>query len=129
MTVNTKFEAYKLQRELKRSGVELQFYRSVDNEFGEPTEAETEVGSICCLYHEQNSQISVTTGETTQTRSKKISCLLCSLESVESLDLRVGDFVFWNEKKYEVSGWIDLQNWGIIADVTLEVIDDGDVSV
>ena len=34
--INTQFEAYKIKRELKRSGIDYEFKRSGVNDFGEP---------------------------------------------------------------------------------------------
>ena len=34
--INTRFEAYKIKRELKRSGIDYEFKRKKKNDFGEP---------------------------------------------------------------------------------------------
>lgn len=125
MTVNNSFEAYKLQRELKRSGVVVSFVRYEDNEFGEPSGSPIALGEITCLYHEENSHISVTTGTVTQTRNKKVPRMLALASSVEKLGLKVGDKLFWKSQEYAVTGIVDVQNWGIINDISLEVVDDG----
>ena len=53
--MNTKFEAFKLQRQLARSGKEYRFYRAGKNAFGEPDrETQSEVGSLKGIYHEIN---------------------------------------------------------------------------
>ena len=59
MTVNKSFEAYKLRREILRSGIELEFFRNAKNEFGEPDiNKESELlGKVSGLYHEQNSYV------------------------------------------------------------------------
>lgn len=123
--VNTKFEAYKINRELKRSGIEYEFKRCKKNDFGEPTGEPVVVGKLRGIYHEQNSFVSVVTGETTQTRTKKIPTILCLYEDTASLILQVGDMVSFNDKLYKVTGVTNIQEWNIIADISLEVVDNG----
>ena len=121
--INTKFEAYKVRRELKRSGNVYEFKRAVLNKFKEPTDESEFAGRLVGLYHEQNSRVSVSTGETTQTRTKKVPMILCLYEDAKVLKL--GDFVEKNAKKFKVTGVVNIQEWNIIADVSLEVVDDG----
>ena len=121
--VNTKFEAYKIKRELKRSGIDYEFKRSGVNDFGEPVGEPTVVGTIRGLYHEQNSSVQVTTGDTTQVRTKKIPMILCLYEDAASLVLQVGDELKVNNKTLKVTGVVNIQEWNIIADISLEVVD------
>ena len=97
--INTQFEAYKIKRELKRSGIDYEFKRSGLNDFGEPDNKLVTVGIIKGLYHEQNSNIQITTGDTTQVRTKKIPMILC------------------------LYGITNIQEWNIISDISLEVVD------
>lgn len=119
--VNTKFEAYKLRRELKRSGKEYTFARPKLNAFKEPTSETTPFGKLIGLYHEQNSNVEITTGDTTQIRTKKIPMILCLYE--EANFLKVEDTVEINSKTFKVTGIVNIQEWNIIADVSLEVVD------
>lgn len=121
--LNTKFEAYKLRRELKRIGKECEFKRAKLNNFKEPTNESEPVGKLIGLYHEQNSSVSVTTGETTQTRTKKVPMILCLYEDAKILKL--GDTIKINSKTLKVTGIVNIQEWNIIADISLEVVDDG----
>lgn len=123
--INTRFEAYKIKRELKRSGIEYEFKRSKENEYKEPTDESVVVGKVVGIYHEQNGSIQITTGETTQTRTKKIPMILCLYEDVASIGLRVGDFAVINSKKFKYTGTVNIQEWNIVADISLEVVDDG----
>ena len=123
--INTQFEAYKIKRELKRSGIDYEFKRSGVNDFGEPVGEPTAVGTIRGLYHEQNSSVQVTTGDTTQVRTKKIPMILCLYEDAASLVLRVGDELKINNKTLKVTGVVNIQEWNIIADISLEVVDNG----
>lgn len=121
--INTKFEAYKLRRELKRIGKEYEFKRAKLNDFKEPTKDSVVAGKLTGLYHEQNSNVSVTTGDTTQTRTKKVPMILCLYEDAKFL--KMDDFVKINSKTFKVTGVVNIQEWNIIADISLEVIDNG----
>lgn len=121
--INKEFEGYKLKRELKRSGILYEFKRSEVNDFGEPTQSESIIGEILGIYHEQNSRIQVTTGETTQVRTKKIPMILCLYEDTTSLGLTIGDIVEINQKTFKVTGVENIQEWCIVSDISLEVVD------
>lgn len=123
--INTRFEAYKLKRELKRSGIDYEFQRLGVNDFGEPDDEPIVVGSLKGLYHEQNSNIEITTGDTTRVRTKKIPMILCLFDDVTSLALKIDDFLFINKKKFKVTGIVNIQEWSIISDISLEVVDGG----
>lgn len=123
--INKKFEAYKIKRELKRSGIDYEFKRNVKNDFGEPTDELKVVGKLKGLYHEQNSSIQITTGDTTQVRTKKVPMILCLYEDTASLVLQVGDIVKINAKTFKVTGVIDIQEWNLISVISLEVVDNG----
>lgn len=122
--INTTFETYKLKRELARSGKTFRFTRRGLNNFGEPTGLPEELGSLRGLYHEQNSNIQITTGETTQTRTKKIPMILCLAEDAKPLDLQTGDIVEINGRVFLVTGIVDIQEWNLIFDISLELVDD-----
>ena len=123
--MNTKFEAYKIKRELKRSGIDYEFIRNGKNDFGEPTDEPKTVGTLKGLYHEQNGTIQITTGDTTQTRTKKVPMILCLYEDTASLALQIGDIVKINAKTFKVTGVTNIQEWNIISDISLEVVDSG----
>jgi len=123
MSMNKAFEAYKIAREIKRSGGFYTFFRYVLNDFDEPTDETKDVATISGLYHEQNSNIEITTGDTTQIRTTKIPMILCLYEDVS--DLQIGDVVTINGKNYKLTGIVNVQEWSIVGDISLEVIDDG----
>lgn len=119
--INTKFEAYKIERELKRSGRVFEFYRDGENKFGEPdSENAVDLGGVNGIYHEQNSNVQTTSGDTTVVRTEKIPMILCLYSSWQSLELKPGDYTFVNSKKLYVSGCVNVQEWGIVGDISLE---------
>lgn len=121
--INTKFEAYKIRRELKKIGKEYEFKRAESNAFKEPTDNELFAGKLVGLYHEQNGSVSIVTGDTTQVRTKKVPMILCLYEDVNSI--KVGDFIKINSKTFKITGIVNIQEWNIVADISLEVIDNG----
>lgn len=124
--INNRFEVYKIKREIKRSGIDYKFARQAANEFGEPSGEDVEVGTIKGLYHETNEHILVSMSDTTQVRTKKAPNILCLYEDVAPLKLAIGDKVEINEKTMEVTGVVDIQEWKLIVDISLEVVDNGD---
>ena len=133
--MNTQFEANKIRQQLNRSGKEYQFFRPERNEFGEPIPPNSLLlspySSLKALYHEETGFIRVETNDTTQIRRigrgnvRKQPMLLCLWESVVEADLKFGDYTMINGKKYTVSAVTNVQEWNIIADISLEVEDDG----
>lgn len=123
--INKDFEVYKIKRELKRSGRDYKFIRRQSNDYGEPVDAKKDIGILRGLYHEKNEHIAVTMSDTTQFRTKKVPSILCLYDDVVSLKLVVGDVVMVNEKTMKVTGVINVQEWNLIADISLEVVDSG----
>lgn len=120
--INKQFEAYKIKREIRRSGETYTFMRPSLNEFGEPSGDETEVGSLRGLYHEQNSNVQLTTGDTTQIRTKKLPMILCIYDDAKSLNLQLGDKLYLNDRILKVVSLVNIQEWNIIGDLSLEEV-------
>ena len=129
--INTKFELYKFRRELKRNGKNYTFHRHKLNQFNEPTGELEDVLTICCLYHEVSSFKTTSTADGSTTVTEKQPMLLCAVEDVKDSGLKIGDFikvddsVYGDEKVLRFVGIVDIQNYGIIADISLEVVEDG----
>ena len=123
--LNKKFEAYKVKRELLKEGSLFSFTRKEKNKFGEPTGNDNVVAKVKGLYHERTEKIELNySGESyTRFRTKRVPMILCLWDSVGSL--KIGDKVKFNGKEYEVNGIVNVQEWNIIADINLELIDDG----
>ncbi len=130
--INTKFEAYKLKREVRRNGVVFEFKRRKLDKFNEPTGELETVAEVRGLYHESNSYITETVGDAATTRTKKRPMLLCLVDDVKSSDLRQGDEIQIPLRSSQMTsvtlryvGCVDIQNWGIIADLSFEEVDEG----
>lgn len=125
MSVNKNFEAYKIKREIKRSGISYEFKRSKVNDFGEPSDELEVIGTLQGLYHEESQHVAVTNNDTTQFRTKKVPNILCLYADAALLALQVGDVVLMNSKTFKVTETTNIQEWGIIADISLVVVDNG----
>lgn len=130
--INTKFEAYKLKREVRRNGIVFEFKRRKLDKFNEPTGELETVAEVRGLYHESNSYITETVGDAATTRTKKQPMLLCLVDDVKSSDLRQGDKIQIQLRSSQMTsvtlryvGCVDIQNWGIIADLSFEEVDEG----
>ena len=132
--LNTRFELYKLHRELKRNGRVYRFIRYGVNEFGErdpDDEKCMSVFDLCCLYHETNGYVATTVSDNTTYRSVKQPMLLCDMKELRDHVPEVGDFTVvvnnltGDGKAYLFSGVTDIGDLGLIADISLEVFDDG----
>ena len=132
--INTKFEAYKLKRELKRSGKTYKIGRYGVNDYGEPIKGSINstscVGKFRGLYHEQNGYIQKSMMDTTQVISKKIPMIMCLYEDINNLNLKVDDVIMIGEQnknidftEHRITGITNIQNWGIIADISLEPVE------
>lgn len=87
MAINNRFELYKIRREIRRNGTELKFFRTEQNDFGEPTGESVEVASIKGLYYEHSAHILdayivLMGAEAASTRTKKTPVLLCPWEDI-----------------------------------------------
>lgn len=51
--------------------------------------------------------------------------ILCLYDDLKTLNLEVDDFIFINEKQMKVTGIVNVQEWNIICDISLELIDNG----
>lgn len=126
MAVNTQFEAYKIEREIRKNGVYNVFYRPGVNAFGEPDNTLlSTVGGLNALYHEQNGFIQVAVANEVQYRTKKQPMMMSLLSDVKALGLQIGDFTIIDDRKYTVIAIANLYNWDILADISLEVSDYG----
>lgn len=123
--LNKNFELHKIKKEIKQHGGKYDFYRSDRNEFGELTDGEEKIATIEALYHEENSHVYLTSDDTTyiESRSKKTPNLLCAY--TDALKLKVHDKVIINNKSFEITAITNIQEWNIVADISLEVNDNG----
>lgn len=132
------FELNKVKKEILRHGEEYKFYRAEKNEFGEPVGEEKEVCVIKGIYHEERGYVSLKTQEGATIKSKSEGQILCIInEELESdteieedfedteefrNEIQQGDYVHIGLNKYYVINVTDIQNYGIIANISLDLV-------
>ena len=120
--INNRFEAYKVKREIIRSGNFFDVKRPSKNRFGEPTDDFDYVTTINGIYHEENSFITIKTGEATQIRNKKSPKILCLYDDIKDISFDVDDVIYINGKMFKISAITNIAEWSIIADVSMEEV-------
>lgn len=114
-----KFELNKISRLIRTSGVEYTFNRAKLNEFREPTE-EVSITTVKGIFHETTSHISVVSSDSSSVKSKQVPYILALYDAAK--DLAQTDYVFINGKKYIVTGLVNIGNWNIVVDISLEAV-------
>lgn len=109
----------KVKRLLRTSGIQYDFISVGKDAYNQPTES-SEVLSVKGVYHEQNSFITVSSSEAASVQRKK-SPMILTLFTDSVRKLKQGDKVYINERLYKVSGVLDIQNYGVVADISLEM--------
>lgn len=148
MSLNKKFELYKIRREIRRQGTTLKFYRKGKNEFNEPELEGHEVCEILGLYYEHaihifDAYIIMMGGDAASTRTKKTPVLLVPWEEVfvteepeeegeepkVTCKIQVGDYVMINGHECHVTGLFNVMEWNMICHISFEEVDYGSQSV
>lgn len=114
------FLLHKIHTELNFHGIAYTFIRYGVDKFKQPTNAIDQQIVLKGLYHESNSYIQTTGGDSSIVRTKKSPMILCTYE--DGSKLRQGDMVVLNEKQYKVSGVLNVQNYSVVADISLEEV-------
>lgn len=114
------FLQHRMETSIRLHGIEYTFVRSGTDKFGQPTSDTEEVATIKGIYHETNSYIQTKNSDATTTRTKKSPMVMCMYQDAQVL--RQGDMVVICDKQYKVSGVLDVQNYSIVADISLEEV-------
>lgn len=118
------FQINKVKRLIETRGTNLIFKRYNKNEYGEYLKDDAEEIEIKGLYHEESSQITLTTTEGTVTRSKVQPRVLCMIE--DGKKIKRNDRLFYEGSEYSVVDAINLLKSDICFDISLEVFDNGE---
>lgn len=118
-----KRELYKILREINVNGDEYIFLRTKKDEFGEDTKGTEYITMVNGLYHISKGYATKSVSDGTVTHTKGEPMLLIPFEQSEKL--KNGDFFKWNQNKYVITEKNDIQNYGIICNVSLELMLDG----
>lgn len=120
MLHNTKFLKHRVERALAMNGQKFSFIPMLRDEYNQLKQSSTTI-EVFGMYHEQNSFISVTSSDAASVQRKKSPMILTLLDD-NVKKLKQGDVLFLGDTRYTVSGILDIQNWGIVADISLEMV-------
>lgn len=109
----------KVERQLKTNGLDYSFTKMGEDDYHQPIETDQKV-SIRGIYHESNSFITLSSSDAASIQKKKSPMILCLMDENVKL-LSQGDRVTINEVTYRISGILDIQNYSVVADISLEM--------
>ena len=113
------FQLHKIRRLIYTEGRVFEFFLPRENEFGEPNGvAETHI--VQGVYHETTSFLSKTSSDSTTIRQKPSPMILCLWEDTERLSHMMQ--LFYNGRLYRIGGIRNLSEANIVADVSLEEV-------
>lgn len=155
MSLNNKFELYKIRREIRRNGTTMIFYREGKNQFNEPSGEMQEVAIIKGFYYEHaphilDAYIILYGGDAANWRTKKMPVLLCPWEDLFEDDpdfvppsdfdpkfmvvpkrckIQLGDTVSINGHESHVTGVYNVMEWDLVCHISFEEVDYGSQSL
>lgn len=113
------FLKHKVENQLRKSGTTFEVMRASKDKFGQPM-APSKVHEFVGLYHEDNSFIQTTSSDTTVIQTNKSPMILCLIEDARALQLN--DSITINGNTFTVSGFLNIQELDVIADVSLDEV-------
>lgn len=130
-----RMQEFKLKRFIATNGEDYMFTRKKLDDRGQPVRDEQnklvyeQVGksSVKAVYHETGTFFTLLVGEAAEVKTKKspqLFCLWSALADAE-VQLQIGDRIVVNSKTYEIDAVRDVYDWQLVADISLEVVDDG----
>lgn len=117
------YELYKVKREIQMHGAIYTFERTKLDEYGEDTKETEVVKMLQALFHTVKGYITKNVSDGTVTHSKGQPKLMCRMEDVANI--MNGDFVEIRGDRYKVVEKNDIQKLGIVCDISLEVVLNG----
>lgn len=116
--MNIKFMKHQVKNEIARSGQEYQFKRKKENKYYQIV-GEEDIAIVKGIYHETNGYISLLKADASMVQSKKVPTILTLKEN--AIGIEQGDYTEIAGNKYKVTGVLDVQNYGIVVDISLEM--------
>lgn len=121
---NLLFELYKVKREILVHGCECNLYKHEKDDYGESTGDSIHVKSFRGLFHLSKGYSHSKTSDGTETHAKGMPMILCKYEDTENM--KRGMQIIVNNKRYNISDINNIQEYNIVADVSLELVIDGE---
>lgn len=109
---------HQVKNEIARSGQEYQFKRKKENKYHQIV-GEEDIAIVKGIYHETNGYISLLKADASMVQSKKVPTILTLKEN--AIRIEQGDYTEIAGNKYKVTGVLDVQNYGIVVDISLEM--------
>lgn len=116
-------ELTKIRREINTHGDTYSFFRYVLDADGENTGQSDFVTFAKGLFHESESYATRQTTQGSETHSKNEPLLLCEYDKTK--DIKSGDYVYVKGIKHIVVTKTDISAFGIVNDISLEAVQDG----
>lgn len=114
-----KFELNKISRLIRVQGIEYTFSRDKLDDYKEPTGA-VSATTIKGVFHQYTQHISIV-GAGAASIQQKNTPFIIALYS-DAKDIKQGDYTVINGVKYLVNGLVDIGNWNIAIDISLEAV-------
>ncbi len=109
-----------VEREIVRNGSTYTVKRNKVDKYGEPTQEVEEVTTLRGLFHISKGFITKNTSDGSQTKTKGQPMFLALWEECKTI--QNGDFVVINGNTYKITDKNNLEEYNIIADISLEVV-------
>lgn len=109
-----------IEREITRNGSTYIVKRNKVDKYGEPTQEVEEVTTLRGLFHISKGFVTKNTSDGSQTKTKGQPMILALLK--ECATIQNGDFVVINSNTYKITDINNIEEYNIIADISLEVV-------
>lgn len=109
-----------VEREITRNGSIYTVKRNKVDKYGEPTHEVEEVTTLRGLFHISKGFITKNTSGGSQTKTKGQPMILALWEECETI--QNGDFVIINGNTYKITDKNNIEEYNMIADISLEVV-------
>ncbi len=123
--MNKCIELYKVQREIKMHGSDFAVKRNKIDEYKEPTGEQETITTFRGLFHISKTFQTRTVKDGTVTRTKGQPMVLADYSDVG--EMRNGDVIEYNGLEYTVADVNNVEQMNIIADISMELIIDGNI--
>lgn len=116
----------RLVRQIQWNGRDFEFFRMKTDEYGQVSDAERESYKIRGIFHDGGGYggmlyLDMYENDSARTLSKMKPMILCAFKPGEKI--RTEDLVDIGGRRYRVAGKNDVNAFGVVWEVTLEVLD------
>lgn len=123
--MNKCIELYKVQREIKMHGSDFTVKRNKIDEYKEPTGEKETITAFRGLFHIAKTFQTRNISDGTVTRTKGQPMILVDYSDVG--EIHNGDTIEYNGLEYTVADVNNVEQMNIIADISMELIIDGNI--